>query len=551
MYDIFFLGNAGTKWDILKLQYPNAQRLEKNTSFDEICKRSFTKLFWVVWDDIILDVSFNLNNYKTTQWDNKYIHVFKNGEYYDGICLFPKSIQVSQREFYHRFFIAKKEVDIVASYPSQYPIYKPQTYEEYLNIKDEMFWIQWPNIEILDSSIFNLYFSYHNSYDRRENHVFKNLCNNIESFLSGILLCSKFKQISKREFDKQYVVDKKEHDIVVSRYRYPRYTINSYDEYKAICKTTPSNMFWCIWPELDVFDHTIFDLYFDPNDGLHDYDRLENHVFKNIFKDENTHANGIVLFSRDKIIGNREFTHRFLIEKKEHNQVVSKMKPYDVVFISYDEPGADENYNKLLKKCPRAKRVHGVKGIHQAHIKAATLCNTDMIWIVDGDAIIEENFNFIYELSTYERDTVHVWRSKNPINDLVYGYGGIKLLPRELTLAVDVNAPDMTTSISKKFKAVSEISNITAFNTDPFNTWKSAFRECVKLSSKVIDRQIDDETQNRLIAWTTLGADRQFGPYAIAGAKAGKEYGAANIGNVTALAKINDFDWLKGVFDEI
>ena len=41
---------------------------------------------------------------------------------------------------------------------------------------------------------------------------------------------------------------------------------------------------------------------------------------------------------------------------------------YDIVFISYQEPNADENYNKLLKRFPLAKRVHGVKGIHQAHI---------------------------------------------------------------------------------------------------------------------------------------------------------------------------------------
>ena len=51
--------------------------------------------------------------------------------------------------------------------------------------------------------------------------------------------------------------------------------------------------------------------------------------------------------------------------------------------------------------------------------------------------------------------------------------------------------------ISNKFKVVNKISNITAFNTDEFNTWKSAFRECVKLASKVIDGQVDEETEIR------------------------------------------------------
>ena len=50
----------------------------------------------------------------------------------------------------------------------------------------------------------------------------------------------------------------------------------------------------------------------------------------------------------------------------------------------------------MLDRFPRAKRVDGVKGIHQAHIEAAKLCTTDPIWIVDGDAVIMEDFYFDY-----------------------------------------------------------------------------------------------------------------------------------------------------------
>jgi hypothetical protein len=147
-------------------------------------------------------------------------------------------------------------------------------------------------------------------------------------------------------------------------------------------------------------------------------------------------------------------------------------------------------------------------------------------------------------------DWVHVWRSKNPVNDLEYGFGGIKLFPRELTINMDLSKPDMTTSISTKYKPVFEVSNITSFNTDAFSAWRSGFRECCKLSSKVIDRQNDKETIERLEIWCTVGLDRPFGKYAIAGAIAGEEYGTSNIGNLEALKKINDFEWLKGKFDE-
>jgi hypothetical protein len=219
---------------------------------------------------------------------------------------------------------------------------------------------------------------------------------------------------------------------------------------------------------------------------------------------------------------------------------------YDIVFISYQEPNADENWIRLKSRFPFAKRVHGVKGIHQAHIAAASYCFTDMIWVVDGDAIVLDEFTFDYK--PFDLEYVYVWRSINPINDLEYGNGGIKLLPRKMTLNMDVSKPDMTTSISTKFKPVFEVSNITSFNSDPFNTWKSAFRECTKLSSAVIDRQKQGETDARLNAWCTLGKDRQYGEYAIAGAIAGREYGTANKGNIEALKKINDFDWLRNKY---
>ncbi len=222
---------------------------------------------------------------------------------------------------------------------------------------------------------------------------------------------------------------------------------------------------------------------------------------------------------------------------------------YDIVFISYQELNAEENWLRLKSRFPMAMRVHGVKGIHQAHIQAAKQCFTKMFWVVDGDAEILNTFNFDYVVPEAQLTTVHVWRSRNPINDLEYGNGGVKLLPRQLTIDMDTSRTDMTTSISSHFKAVQEISNITAFNTDSFNTWRSAFRECAKLAGKVIDRQKNDETEHRLDVWCTVGKDRPYGKYALDGALSGKLYGW-QWGKISSqMKKINDFDYLKSVYD--
>jgi len=224
---------------------------------------------------------------------------------------------------------------------------------------------------------------------------------------------------------------------------------------------------------------------------------------------------------------------------------------YDIVFISYKEPNAEENFSNLYERFntvtlfgDRVKRVKDVKGIHNAHVAAANKVSTSYFYIVDGDAVIVDDFNFDY--TTDDKDFVHVYRSINPINDLVYGYGGVKLFPTNLTKNMDTTTTDMTTSISKKFKIINEVANITAFNTDPFNTWKSAFRECAKLSSKVIDRQKTGETDERLKTWTTVGHDRPFGEYALAGATAGMEFGLSSGAD---LRLINDFEWLKEQFN--
>ena len=219
---------------------------------------------------------------------------------------------------------------------------------------------------------------------------------------------------------------------------------------------------------------------------------------------------------------------------------------YDIAFISYNEVEADYNWQQLKQKYPYAKRTHGIEGIHQAHIKAAKKACTRMFYIVDADAVILSDFDFSYVPPKYELDHVHVWRSQNPINDLVYGYGGVKLLPTTLTCNMDTTTNDMTTSISNKFKVMNEVSNITAFDTDAFSTWKSAFRECAKLASKTIDRQDEKETNDRLKTWTTH-ATGSYKQDALRGARAGMQFGLSNSSDLNL---INDFEWLKEQFDD-
>jgi len=226
-------------------------------------------------------------------------------------------------------------------------------------------------------------------------------------------------------------------------------------------------------------------------------------------------------------------------------------KTPDVVFISYNEVNAEENWLRVLTKAPNAKRVNGIKGIVNAHKQAAELSSTDMFYVVDGDAYLTDDFNFDFQPDIFNRECVYVWTSQNPINNLTYGYGGVKLLPKDLVLKVNQSTIDMTTNISRKFKIFNQVSNITRFNTDEFNTFRSAFRECAKLSSRIFLQEDYLKNKERLTVWCTEGFDKPYGEWAIKGALAGKKYGEENINNPDSIRLINSLEFIKLKFEEL
>ena len=230
---------------------------------------------------------------------------------------------------------------------------------------------------------------------------------------------------------------------------------------------------------------------------------------------------------------------------------VNYVPEYDIVFIHNHEINSEENYNKVKERFPRTKLLAGAQGIHNAHMQAARMCQTDYFWAVDGDAIVHDDFNFVYNsVNFYEQPTVRVFRAINPVNKLVYGHGGIKLLPRLATLRMSKNNIDMTTSISTLYEPINIISNIHQYNTDEFSAWRTAFRECVKLSSQIIDRQQSNESIDRLYTWCSVGSEEVYGRETIKGALMGKVYGEANRNDKTKLAKINDYEWLRSEYDK-
>jgi hypothetical protein len=226
---------------------------------------------------------------------------------------------------------------------------------------------------------------------------------------------------------------------------------------------------------------------------------------------------------------------------------------HDIVFISYDETNDEQHYAELKNRFSgfRVKRVNGITGILAAHRTAALLSNTQFFYVIDADAELIPEFNFDYD--DIDKRYVHIWFSRNPINGLEYGYGGVKMFHKSMFLGrqLDGNKSmiDMSTSISEGIKIIPTVSCITRFNTDPISTWRSAFRECTKLSSNLIDGCISEENKHRLEVWTTKAdTTKSFYEECLKGARLGKMFGTQFANDRETLNKINDFYWLYQMF---
>lgn len=210
---------------------------------------------------------------------------------------------------------------------------------------------------------------------------------------------------------------------------------------------------------------------------------------------------------------------------------------YDVIFLSYDEPNADANWATLLAKIPNAQRVHGVKGSDSAHKAAAKLAKTDRVIVIDADNVIEDNFlDQVVEVdsSVDLNQTVLSWSSRNIINGLQYGNGGIKCWPRQLMLDMRTHENAEPNNIKTQvdfcwhinYIGIDQCYSTIHNNATPQQAWRAGFREGVKMSldrgSKVKKlSQLWHGNLRRLGIWMMVGVDVPNGVWSILGAREG------------------------------
>jgi hypothetical protein len=224
---------------------------------------------------------------------------------------------------------------------------------------------------------------------------------------------------------------------------------------------------------------------------------------------------------------------------------------YDVVFLSYDEPNAEENYQHLLSLKPKAKRIDGVKGSDAAHKAVADIVKTDRVIIVDGDNKITTNF---FRFNVYTKphfdwtDYVFSYSSFNPVNNNCYGNGGIKCWPVHLLKEMRTHeAGDSVDFQLDKYLELNRIGSETIINQSPQQAFRAGFRDGMKLldSGEKDFEKMDWRNRERLYNWMHLGSDVKNGLWAIYGAR----LGAFLLLRGYDIRVLNDFSQLDEIFE--
>jgi len=251
-----------------------------------------------------------------------------------------------------------------------------------------------------------------------------------------------------------------------------------------------------------------------------------------------------------RIIAPKEATNYVKTELYDYpfiksNRVLTESKPLDIIFFSNGEVGADENYEHLLFLTAgmgnKVIRVDGVQGRVASQHAAADLSGTPWYFLVNAKLKVNNKFDFSWQPDRLQIPKHYIFLATNPVNGLEYGHQAIVANNKTLTLNTVVTGLDFT--MDSEHEVVNVNSGIGMYNTSPWDAWRTAFREVIKLrNSNTV------ENKKRLEAWLNIG-NGNFAQYSLQGAKDAVDYYESVSGDFEKLKLSYDWPWLKSYFD--
>ena len=220
----------------------------------------------------------------------------------------------------------------------------------------------------------------------------------------------------------------------------------------------------------------------------------------------------------------------------------------DIVFISYDEPEADRNWDILHNKFPQSHRVHGVAGMELALEAAADVSTTPWYWAVFAKTELAANFDFGFVPDYMQQAKHYIFNCRNMVNGLEYGHMGMVLYNCQGIR--DINRKGnfgLDYTLSFPHESIPILSCLGRFNTTPYHTWRTAFRETAKLAFFESEQSTVDG-QYRLRTWLDR-AEGDHAEWCLRGAQDGQEFFETTNGKLDKLKQSFRWEWLREYFN--
>jgi hypothetical protein len=250
-------------------------------------------------------------------------------------------------------------------------------------------------------------------------------------------------------------------------------------------------------------------------------------------------------------------------EQKQMKQI--DVADLDCIYLTYDEPQREEFWIKIKNMVPWARRVDGVKGSDAAHKAAAAVSDTDRFILIDGDNLPDPSFfNQTLVLPTEEyENAVFRWRARNHVNGLMYGNGGLSSWTQDFVANMKTHeASDGRTETQVEFCfdplywPMHDCFSTTYPNGSAFHAWRAGFREGVKMcldrgrkpSVSEFQNRVHSKNLDNLTIWHNVGADVEYGEWAIAGSRMGTYMTMLTAWDHT---QVQDFDALAELFKTV
>ena len=230
------------------------------------------------------------------------------------------------------------------------------------------------------------------------------------------------------------------------------------------------------------------------------------------------------------------------IDKTKRGMLLSRT--LDVVFISNGETDAERWFNHLKDNIfsryhgvIHPKRVMNVDGRTRAYQAAAEASETDWFFAVFAKLEVLNTFDWSWQPDYFQEPKHYIFHARNPVNGLEYGHMGVIAYNKRLVL--ETTDPGLDFTLSRPHEVVPMLSAIAHFNSDPWMTWRTAFREALKLRH-YLQEFPTVETEHRLKTWCTKAAGNNA-EWSLRGANDAIEYYEQVQGRLPEL--MNSFDW--------